>query len=66
MDEKVALVLNGFLTLSDPQKQQLIGLLDEFRTGTDFTKRQLRESVSASVTKMQTGPHGGGCPCCGR
>ena len=66
MDEKVARVLNGFIALSDAQKEQLIGALNEFRRGNDLVKRQLRESVTASVTKMQTGPHGGGCPCCGR
>ena len=66
MDTKVAKVLQGFLQLSDAEKTEFQKSLRDFAQGTDVVKRQLRESVNASVTKMQTGPHGGTCPCCGR
>jgi hypothetical protein len=66
MDTKVAKVIQGFFQLTDAEKKEFQKALSEFAQGTDLAKRQLRESVNASVTKMQTGPHGGTCPCCGR
>ncbi|MGA0588852.1 hypothetical protein ACO2Q2_17285 [Dyella sp. KRB-257] len=66
MDNKVAQVLQGFLQLTDAQKAEFQKELQGFSQGGDYTKRVFRESVNASVTKMQTGPHGGSCPCCGR
>ncbi len=66
MDNKVAQVLQGYLQLTESQKSEFQKSLQEFSQGGEFTKRVFRESVNASVTKMQTGPHGGSCPCCGR
>ena len=66
MSDSVNRVLNGFLNLSQSERQEFIRKINEFQQGNDFSRRTLRESVNASVTKMQTGPHGGGCECCGR
>lgn len=66
MSESVDRVLNGFINLSPNERRQFIEKLNRYERGNDFSKRTLRESVRASVTKMQTGPHGGGCECCGR
>jgi hypothetical protein len=66
MDKQIAQVLNGFLSLTDSQKQLFQKYLVEATTGTPYSRQLLREGVNASITKMQTGPHGGGCACCGR
>lgn len=66
MDNKVAQVLQGYLQLTDTQKAEFQREFQGFNQGGEYTKRVFRESVNASVTKMQTGPHGGSCPCCGR
>jgi hypothetical protein len=66
VDNNVARVFNGFLELTQDQKTKFYGMIADFRTGTDHTRRELRESVYGSVTKMQTGPHNDNCPCCGR
>jgi|26BtaG_2_1085354.scaffolds.fasta_scaffold02814_3 hypothetical protein len=66
MEKEVAQIFNGWLSLSDSQKMKIIGMIQDYQRGGDHTKRELRESVMASVTKMHTGPLGDSCRCCGR
>jgi hypothetical protein len=66
MDKSVAQVLKGFLNLSEAQRREFIELVNKFQSGTTYSNEQLRESVNASVTKMQTGPYRDTCGCCGR
>lgn len=66
MDKNVAQVFKGFLSLSEAQKREFIELVNKFQSGTNYSNEQLRESVNASVTKMQTGPYIDTCGCCGR
>ena len=64
--KSVLQVFKGFIELSTVEQGELLDLIRKYAAAGDFGKRELRESVHGSVTKMQTGPHSAGCPCCGR
>jgi hypothetical protein len=66
MDNAVSKVFSGYLKLSDAQKNEFREIVNKFEKGGPLDQYTLRESVRASVTKMQTGPHDVSCPCCGR
>jgi hypothetical protein len=42
------------------------GMLKDYDSGQAAAVKEIRESVNASVTKMQTGPYKETCGCCGR
>lgn len=66
IDKSVALVFNGFLHLDEDQKMKFVGMLKDYQSGGKPALESLRESVNASITKMQTGPYRESCACCGR
>lgn len=66
VDKEVARVFTGFLSLSQDKKMAFYGMIRDYQSGNDHTIRELKESVTASITKMQTGPYGETCGCCGR
>jgi hypothetical protein len=66
MNDKTRKVFNGWLNLTIGERQELQAAILRFNTSTDSEQRQLRESVRDSVMKMDTGPLGGRCACCGR
>ena len=66
IDKSIAQVFKGFLNLNEAQRKELIDMVNKFQSGTTVSNEHLRESVNASVTKMQTGPYKDSCACCGR
>lgn len=66
IDKNVAQVFKGFLNLNVAQRREFMDTVNQFQSGTTVSNEHLRESVNASVTKMQTGPYGDTCTCCGR
>jgi hypothetical protein len=63
MNDKTNKVFLGWLNLTIGERQELEAAIRRFNTASESDRRQLRESV----TKLTTGPLGGGsCPCCGR
>ena len=66
MNDKARRVFNGWLALSDSERNEFDAAAREFRTSTESTKREVRESTRNRVEKMDTGPVGGPCVCCGR
>lgn len=66
MNEKVTRVFNGWLKLSESERAELQNAIREFLEKDNSGKRLLIEKVESSATRMQTGPLGGSCPCCGR
>ncbi len=66
VDKQVAQVFKGFLSLNDSQKTKFLEMLKDYESGNTYAMEQLRESVNASVTKMQTGPYRDSCACCGK
>jgi carbonic anhydrase len=66
MNRRTARVMTGWLSLSEDEKQEFQGAVDEFNRGGDMRKQLVRESVRDSVQKIDLGPVKGACPCCGR
>jgi hypothetical protein len=68
MNNKTNKVFLGWMNLTDGEREELETAMRRFRNAADSERRQLRESVRDSVTKVITGPlgSGSGCPCCGR
>jgi len=66
VEKEVARVFNGFMSLSRDQQMKFSGMLKDYESGSKVALEDIRESVTASVTKMQTGPYKETCGCCGR
>jgi hypothetical protein len=66
MNAKVRKVFSGWMSLSDAERRVLAESVREFEQGSEYAKRSLRESTRDAIMKMDTGPLGSGCPCCGR
>lgn len=66
MNEKTTRVFKGWLELTDDERRLLSDAIRQYSEKTSSGKQVLKEEVRASVTKMQTGPLGPTCPCCGR
>ena len=66
IDTKVAQVFNGFMHLTPDQRMKFVGMLKDYQSGSSVALEHLRESVTASITKMQTGPYNQPCGCCGK
>jgi hypothetical protein len=56
------LVFKGWLALSSDEQNELEAEIQTYRDGSPTKQRHLRESV----LKIDLGPLGRGCPCCGR
>ena len=68
MDQEVALVLNGYLSLTQVQRSDFIDYLNSYNQGgQDERDRITRESTYRGVRKVDVGPITTGiCPCCHR
>jgi hypothetical protein len=66
MNDKTKRVFNGWLALTTAEREEFEKAVREYNTSTSTKQQQLRESSSDRVMKMQTGPLGQGCACCGR
>jgi hypothetical protein len=66
MNNKTTRVFNGWLHLSLDERREFDEALRQYRASTDYQQRNLREATEGIVTKMQTGPLGETCRCCGR
>ena len=66
MNDKAKRVFNGWLNLTIGERQELENAIRRFNTTTVEERRRLLESTRDSVMKMDTGPLGSGCACCGR
>jgi len=63
MSSKVDKVIRGWLELSEDEKRSFDDFLRKYKEGGYSQKSQLRESV---FHRLQSGPLGSSCPCCGR
>jgi hypothetical protein len=66
MNEKTRKVFNGWLGLTEEERAQLQAAIRDFNVSNSTKQTEIRESVRKSATRMETGPLGRGCPCCGR
>lgn len=66
MEKRIARVLKGYIELSDNEKAELIRLFASLNSA-NFSERQtVTKSMNDSLNRIDMGPVGAGCPCCGR
>lgn len=65
MNEKTSRVFAGWLVLTSDEQKELQKAVQQYYDSSDFRKKEIRESMRDRATKMETGPLGKGCPCCG-
>lgn len=66
MDKKTVRVFNGWLELNSYQRTELEIAMKDYQEAPEDRRRRLHESTRDSVFKVETGPLGSSCPCCGR
>lgn len=66
MNEKTTRVFNGWLALFADERADFEKAVREYNAASSTKQQQLKESTRDRVIKVQTGPLGHGCPCCGR
>jgi uncharacterized protein Yka (UPF0111/DUF47 family) len=66
MNDKTKKTFRGWIALSYSERQDFQKAVNEYETASDRRKTEISESIRSSVTKMDTGPVSGGCPCCGK
>ena len=66
MTKKPEIVFNGYLKLTTAERSELVKAINEYvESGTEKQASVMAENFS-HVAKMDIGPMGGSCPCCGR
>ena len=66
MTNQARLVLQGFFDLSDPDKQEVGDLIDQYRRAIGAEKKASVRETFESHGRITMGPVSTGCPCCGR
>lgn len=66
MNDKTRRVLNGWLHLTPDERKDFDNEVRRYQQSGAADQRHLSESIDTAVNKMQTGPMGGTCACCGR
>lgn len=67
MERSVALVVNGYLNLSNAQRAEFVNQINEFLEGGSASRDRITKEAINKSQRMDVGPIGsGGCPCCGR
>jgi hypothetical protein len=66
VDKDVARVLNGYANLTLAQRSDFIDVIKQYNRGNEYTRDSLVKEAYRNVQKMDLGPTGGGCPCCGK
>lgn len=68
MDKSVALILRGFMELTDAQRATLIAEINKYQNAKPSERQMLTETLRKSVqgSTIQFGPAPIGCPCCGK
>ena len=59
-------VLFGYSQLTDSERTEFDNEAQRFRNSLPTARKDLRESFRGAVEKMDLGPVGTGCVCCGR
>lgn len=66
MNDKTQRVFNGWLALTEAERRDFADAERRYVQSTGAGRQQIQESTRSSVVKLQTGPLGQTCPCCGR
>jgi 5-methylcytosine-specific restriction endonuclease McrA len=66
-ENRVERVLNGYFKLSEEERRQFESELQRYKATWDFTeKKRIEERTRDTVFRLDLGPLGENCPCCGR
>jgi hypothetical protein len=63
MKRQAALVFNGWLSLGEVERNEILGQMQAYELSDDSGKEEIRNTY---VENLKTGPTPGACPCCGR
>ena len=67
MQPKVEVVINGFLKLSDSEKEEFVNLVEQYKKYPYTTGDEIKKTLDESRTfGVNFGPAPGSCPCCGK
>lgn len=66
VNRKTGRVLFGYAELTDAERAEFDAEAERFRRSAVTLRKDLRESFRGAAEKMDLGPAGTGCPCCGR
>lgn len=70
MNEKIKLVMNGFISLNDSERKELIDEINKWIEADSLKKSIMNESLekcAADFRRVNTGPYSSStCICCGR
>lgn len=69
MKSKAAHVFKGWIELTQDEKNEVISAINEYMNSAPTDKLAIRARAlneSKASLSFDTGPTGGGCPCCGR
>jgi len=66
MNDKTRRVVRGWMHLTPDERKEFETEGQRYQRSGAAEQRNLSESIDAVVNKMQTGPMGGTCACCGR
>lgn len=64
--DEVESVLNGFIHLSDEEREEFLERISEYQETVIVRKREIAENVEKRVNQVYAGPTPTACPCCGR
>jgi hypothetical protein len=65
MNNNVLLVLQGFLNLTDSEKEELVKQINKYNQ--TYGKAEFKRDIGDKVKSVHLGPLGSGtCKCCGR
>lgn len=66
MTDRTKLVLEGFIKLTNAEKEELIRQINDYNKKSSYGQESFKESVQKSLDSIVLGPLGSKCPCCGR
>jgi hypothetical protein len=66
MSTKSELVIHGFLNLSSNEQKEVLDKIREYERSSEETKKSIKSSDDATFSRINLGPIGTACSCCGR
>ena len=66
MDTRVADVVRGYLNLNNTERSEFASTVNEYIHGNEQARDRIVREARGKVIKMDLGPVGSPCTCCGR
>jgi len=65
-EDRISLVVNGFVSLTTDERTKCIERMNSFINGNTDLRKSITENASTRISKISLGPIAGGCLCCGK